>query len=50
VPPSASLGSGVTRAGTRKRVTYLYRICSWFTEGFGASVLQEAKALLDELG
>ena len=24
-------------------------VCGWFTEGFGTPVLQEAKALLDEL-
>ena len=25
-------------------------VCDWFTEGFGTPVLQEAKALLEELG
>jgi hypothetical protein len=34
------------RAGARDQLAPVY---NWFTEGFGTPVLQEAKALLDEL-
>jgi hypothetical protein len=37
--------------GKRAKVgDLLAAVYNWFTEGFGTPVLQEAKALLDELG
>ena len=48
MPPLASPGSAVSRAGAPKPATFWHQY-GWFTEGFDTPDLKEAKALLDEL-
>jgi hypothetical protein len=42
-------GSGVTKASATKLAIFSRRSTAWFTECFDTPVLQDAKALLDEL-
>jgi hypothetical protein len=49
VPPPALPASGVIKVSAPKPVTYSRRSTAGFTEGFDTPVLQDAKALLDEL-